>query len=440
MPVIIRLIMVVVLCFSSHLYAQQSTYLAEGEMKIITSPEDIESVFISNPKVADYQVIDKRKVALYGKSLGQTALALFGSEGKTLSSREIWVNSSLSELKQQIKVLYPEANVRLAHLGKNVLLSGTVPNEKIKDGINKFVGEMLEKERQEFSFEWQTGKDDDEDLEIEFMKRFHYAGVINNIEVVTPKQVNVKLSVAEVSHSFLEEFGIQYGSQGAGAGVFVDQLTSFSASDIISVITAVGNDTVGQILAQPNLSVMSGETASFLVGGELPVVTVVDGTTNVDYKEFGIRLELMAKVLEDDNIKLSLMPEVSSLDTQYTNETYNLPALKTRRARTTVQLADGKSFVLGGLLSTEDKESISKIPFVGDLPVLGALFRHTGTERTRTELIIVATVNLVQPVDEQVIQLPTMKKTTSLERFFNVAPTQKAQPAQQIYAAGGFKL
>ncbi|MCG9724200.1 type II and III secretion system protein family protein [Vibrio brasiliensis] len=440
MPLIIRLLMVVAFSFSTSLYAQPMTYLAEGEMKVITSSEDIESVFVSNPEVADYQVIDKRKVALYGKAIGQSSLAIFGAEGKTLATRKIWVNTSLSELKQQVKALYPEANVRLSHLGKNVVLSGTVSNEKTKDGIHKLVGEMLEKDRQELTFEWQTGKDDDEDLEIEFMKRFHYAGVVNNIEVVTPKQVNVKLSVAEVSHSFLEQFGIQYGSQGAGAGVFVDQLTSFSASDIISVITAVGNDTVGQILAQPNLSVMSGETASFLVGGELPVVTVVDGTTNVDYKEFGIRLELMAKVLEDDNIKLSLMPEVSSLDTQYTNETYNLPALKTRRARTTVQLADGKSFVLGGLLSTEDKESISKIPFIGDLPVLGALFRHTGTERSRTELIIVATVNLVQPVDEQVIQLPTMKKTTSLERFFNVTPNQNKQPAQEIYAAGGFKL
>lgn len=440
MPLIIRLIMVIALAFSTSLYAQPMTYLAEGEMKVITSNEDIESVFVSDPKVADYQVIDKRKVALYGKAIGQSSLALFGAEGKTLTTRKIWVNTSLSELKQQVSALYPQANVHFAHLGKNVVLSGTVANEKTKDGINKLVGEMLEKDRQELTFEWQTGNDDDEDLEIEFMKRFHYKGVINNIEVVTPKQVNVKLSVAEVSHSFLEQFGIQYGSQGASAGVFVDKLTSFSASDIISVITAVGNDTVGQILAQPNLSVMSGETASFLVGGELPVVTVVDGTTNVDYKEFGIRLELMAKVLEDDNIKLSLMPEVSSLDTQYTNETYNLPALKTRRARTTVQLADGKSFVLGGLLSTEDKESISKIPFIGDLPVLGALFRHTGTERTRTELIIVATVNLVQPVDEHVIQLPTMKKTTSLERFFNVTPNTKTQPAQKIYAAGGFKL
>lgn len=307
------------------------------------------------------------------------------------------MNTSLTELESQVQLLYPNANVKLTHIGDNVVLTGTVANEKTKDAINLMVGELLEKEKEEFTIEWNYG---DEDNEMEFMKRFHFTGVVNQIEVVIQKQVNVKLSIAEVSHSFLEEFGVQYGSQGQSAGVFVNPLTSFSASDIISVITAMGNDTVGQILAQPNLSVMSGETANFLVGGELPVVTVVDGTTNVEYKEFGIRLDLMAKVLEDDKIKLSLMPEVSSLDTQYSNASYNLPALKTRRARTTVQLADGKSFVLGGLLSTEDKESLSQIPFIGEIPVLGALFRSSGTERTRTELVIVATVNLVQPLNQ----------------------------------------
>ncbi|WCP68216.1 pilus assembly protein N-terminal domain-containing protein [Vibrio tubiashii] len=421
--------------------AQRSTYLSEGEMEIISVGEDIESVFISNPKVADYQVIDKRKVALFGKALGETGFAVFGTSGKTLTKRKVTVNTSLTELENQVQLLYPNANVKLTHIGDNVVLTGTVANEKTKDAINQMVGELLEKEKEEFTIEWNRGEDD---YEMEFMKRFHFTGVVNQIEVVTQKQVNVKLSIAEVSHSFLEEFGVQYGSQGQSAGVFVNPLTSFSASDIISVITAMGNDTVGQILAQPNLSVMSGETANFLVGGELPVVTVVDGTTNVEYKEFGIRLDLMAKVLEDDKIKLSLMPEVSSLDTQYSNASYNLPALKTRRARTTVQLADGKSFVLGGLLSTEDKESLSQIPFIGEIPVLGALFRSSGTERTRTELVIVATVNLVQPVEPSAIQLPTMQKTTSLERFLNVelngSDSEQNKWANEIYATGGFKL
>ncbi|NLS13780.1 general secretion pathway protein GspD [Vibrio sp. SM6] len=422
--------------------AKGPLYLSQGDMEIITVGSDIESVFIANPEVADFQVIDKRKVALFAKQLGQTALAVFGSNGQTLATRQVRVNTSLNGIAEQLTVLYPNADVNLAHIGDNVVLSGTVADEATKDGINKLVGELLAKEYEALTFEWQS--DDDEGQEVEFMKRLNFKGVVNNIEVVTAKQVNVKLSIAEVSHAFLEDFGIEYGSEGQAAGVFVDRLTSFSASDIVSVITAIGNDSVGQILAQPNLSVMSGESASFLVGGEIPVVTVIDNATNVEYKEFGIRLELMAKVLKDDNIKLSLMPEVSALDAQYTNERYNLPALKTRRARTTVQLADGKSFVLGGLLSTEDRESISKIPFIGDVPLLGAAFRSTGTERSKTELIIVATVNLVQPIEAQIIQLPTMEKTTSLQRWFNIDSAQsdgsKQNSAQPIYAAGGFKL
>lgn len=136
------------------------------------------------------------------------------------------------------------------------------------------------------------------------------------------------------------------------------------------------------------------------------------------------------------------MPEVSSLDTQYANSTYNLPALKTRRARTTVELGDGQSFVLGGLLNKEEAESLRKIPFIGDVPVLGALFRHTETTRNKTELVIIATVNLVQPIEPSSIQLPTMQRSSTLERFFALPkerPAIEQQLSQQILATGGFK-
>ncbi len=433
-------LLLISLCVATAAHAQRITNLDQGGMTTVTVNEDIESVFISDPNIADYQVIDKRKVVIFGKSVGNVSFAVYGSGGDTLATRKIWVNKSFDVISQQIQLLYPQAQVSVTNIGDKVVLSGFVTTEKEKDQINQLVGTLLEKEKQEFKMNWTGGE---EDYELEFMKRFHYDGIVNNIEVVVAKQVNVKLTVAEVSHSFLEEFGIKFGSSGQGTGVFVDQLTNFSASDIVSVITAMGNDTVGQVLAEPNLSVISGETASFLVGGELPVVSVIDGATNVDYKEFGIRLDVMAKVLRDDQIMLSLMPEVSSLDAQYTNSAYDLPALKTRRARTTVQLGDGKSFVLGGLMSTEDKESLSKIPLVGDIPLLGALFRNTETVRSKTELIIVATVNLVQPVEPTLIQLPTMKKTATMERFFHIEKgyeTATEKWVEEIMATGGFKL
>lgn len=419
--------------------AQFLMNLGEGEAKAIHTKSEIGSVFISDPKIADYQVVDKNKLVIFGKQVGSVSLLAFDENSETIISRKLVVNKSLIHIQQQVQLRYPNVTISIYNLGEQVVLAGKVPSEKIRDEINVLVGELLNKGYEDYKIEWDLG---DDSYEMEFMTRRHYKGIVNNIEVATTKQVNVKLSIAEVSQSFLEEFGVQYGSQGYPAGTFVDQLINFSASDIVSVISAIGDDTVGQVLAEPNLSVISGESASFLVGGELPVVTIVDGGTNVLYKEFGIRLEMMAKVLEDNKIKLSLMPEVSSLDSQYQNERYNLPALKTRRARTTVELGDGQSFVLGGLLSTEDRESLSRVPFIGDVPILGALFRHTETVRNKTELVIVATVNLVNPISPSQIQLPTMKRTSTLQRFFNVeysyTPASKAW-AEEILQAGGFK-
>lgn len=412
--------------------------LVEGDAQAIYSTIEIASVFISDPTVADYQVIERNKVIVFGKSKGRAVLLGFDEQGKTLISRQLVVNTSMVDIQQQVKLQFPELTISITNVADKVVLSGVVSSEQEKDAIYAMVGKLLGKSENRQTLGWTEV----ENSELEAMTRLRYDGIVNHIEVATTKQVNVKLSIAEVSHSFLENFGIKMGSANAGMGTFVDQLVKFSAKDIVSVITAIGNDNVGQILAEPNLSVISGETASFLVGGELPVVTILDGGTNVAYKEFGIRLELAAKVLRDDKIVLSLMPEVSSLDSQYEDQAYNLPALKSRKARTTVELGDGQSFVLGGLLSTEDTESLQKIPFISEIPILGALFRHTESKRNKTELIIVATVNLVQPVETSLIQLPTMQKSTTLERFFAVESSYQTAAdkwAKQILSTGGFQ-
>ncbi|QIL85353.1 general secretion pathway protein GspD [Vibrio sp. HDW18] len=419
--------------------AQRILNLAEGDAHTLRTEQEIQSVFISDPKIADYQVIDRQTVVIFGKQVGNASLLIFGDNSQTLASRRLVVNTSMVHIQQQIAIKYPYAEVSIANLGQQVVLSGTVATEKERDEINILVGELLAKSSKDTDVEWDIG---DDEYQLEFMQRRRFEGVVNHIEVATTKQINVKLSIAEVSQSFMENFGIQMNSSGQSSGIFVNPLRHFSSSDIVTLITAIGDDGVGQILAEPNLSVISGETASFLVGGELPVVTIIDGGTNVLYKEFGVRLEIMAKVQRDDKIRLALMPEVSSLDSQYANATYNLPALKTRRARTTVELGDGQSFVLGGLLNKEETESLRKIPFIGDIPVLGALFRHTETSRNKTELVIVATVNLVQPIEPSSVQLPSMQRTSTLARFFALPPTNAKvdqQLSQQILATGGFK-
>lgn len=426
--------------FTVSVSANNALYLMEGEAKPVITAQDIDTVFVANPVIADYQVIDRKKIVVFGKKMGTTSLMVFDENAQTLVNRKLVINQSFDEIIQQVRLHFPRSQVTVSNIGNQVVLTGTVATAVEKDGINDLVGELLSKNVEKTTHTWT--KDEGEDEIIDFMTKRKYAGIVNQIEVATTKQVNVKLSIAEVSQNFMENFGVQYGSAGQTAGVFVNPILDFSANDLLATISAVGDDSVGQILAEPNLSVISGESASFLVGGEIPVVTVVDGGTNVEFKEFGIRLDMVAKVLRDDKIKLSLQPEVSSLDTQYANELFSLPALKTRRAKTTIELGNGQSFVLAGLLSSEDVELLRKVPYIGDIPILGALFRHTETSRNKTELVIVATVNLVKPVEATQVQLPSMLRTSNLSRFFGLSDVYTPvieQRAQDILTTGGFK-
>lgn len=436
-------IAVLLMGVASAMWAETILNMGEGEARALSTKQKIGSVFISAPEIADYQVVDKNKVVVYGRQTGRATVMLFSESGATLMTRDLVVSKSMVDIQRHIETLYPNAAVKVYNLGDKVVLSGTVATEKEKDGIHLMVGELLGKAAENRDIQWNL--DDGQTLTMDFMRRRSYEGIVNNIEVATTKQINVKITVAEVSHSLMQNFGVDLYSDGQSSGVFVNPLRSISSENIIAAITAINNDEVGQILAEPNLSVISGETASFLVGGEMPITTVVDGQVNVAYKEFGIRLEMMAKALTDENIRLSLMPEVSSVDTQYGNSEYNIPAFKTRRARTTVELADGQSFVLGGLLNSEERELLRKVPFIGDVPIIGSLFRYTETERNKTELLIVATVNLVKPLEANEIKIPTFHRTTNAQRFFVLPKRQQEERtpnralSEEILSAGGFK-
>lgn len=404
----------------------------------------IDTVFIANPDIADYQVLKGNRLVVFGKKVGSTALLILDADGKTIDDKTLVVNKSLAHIRQQLLIRFPNQSIDILNLGDQVVLSGTVPSEQMRQDVYRLVGELLNKEVTIDRRRWET---DDKTFDLRFLTEHRYQGIVNNIEVDEVKQVNVKLTVAEVSHSFMRQLGFRWGSVNAegvflGNGQFLDMIGNISSSDIARYISAADDDNMGQVLAEPNLSVISGETASFLAGGEMPIVTILNDTQSITYKEFGIRLELAAEVLKDDKINLSMQPEVSAIDSQVAQNTLNIPAFKTRRARTTVQLGDGESFVLGGLLNSEEREALSKIPLIGDIPVLGALFRHTTMERQKTELIIVATVNLVKPVQPGVIQIPQMQLNNSLLHYFNLTNPEHipaSNKARLILSTGGFK-
>ncbi|MEZ8026516.1 general secretion pathway protein GspD [Enterovibrio norvegicus] len=420
--------------------------LGTGDARSLSFKSVVGTVFISNPDIADYQVIDNNRLVVFGREIGTTTLIVFSEDSQELTRKKIVVNHALTNIEQVLSIRYPNIDISVLNLGEQVVLSGFVPTQKEKNDIYSMVGELLNKDFTETRVEWKTS--DDESIDINFMARKTYKGLVNNLEVSVTKQVNVKLTIAEVNSSLINELGIEWGtilSDGFGGnGQFFRGISGFSggATNVATFISAINDDSVGQILSEPNVSVISGETASFLVGGEIPISYRVDDGYRIQYKEFGIGLDLAAEVLRDDKIKLAIQPQVSSVDSQFGNTLLDIPSFKVRRARTTLELGDGQSFILGGLLSTEDEEALSKIPFIGDVPILGALFRKTSTTRRKTELVIVATVSLVEPIASSNIKIPSIQRTSALSRFFGIKKSvtpEVSEWQQQILSTGGFK-
>ncbi|PMO38262.1 general secretion pathway protein GspD [Vibrio sp. 10N.222.52.B12] len=418
--------------------------LDKGAAKTINVKRNIDTVFVADTQIADYKVIANGKLVIYGIGRGATSIIAYDRAGNEIYNAEVVVNKSLRLLKQTLIARYPDEDIKLTNIGEQIVIDGVVSSEEIKNKVYRHVGEMLKKSKQRNTFELTNASGESGDA-LDYTATYVFEDIINNLKVLTTDQINVKLTVAEVSSSFLTELGVSYAEQNGksigDAGKFVNKILDFSAQDIVAVISASGNDSIGQVLAEPNLSVISGESASFLVGGEIPITVRDNDGVSVTYKEYGVKLSMVAKVTDSENIRLSLVPEVSSIDKAngVNSGLISVPSLRTRKAQTTVQLKDGQSFVLAGLLTSEEQESLAKIPYLGDIPILGALFSKTNTERRKTELIIVATVNLVDPVKETDIKLPKFERTSDLERLLKLDLSDvDDEELENTIKAGGF--
>ncbi|ROR26815.1 pilus assembly protein CpaC [Vibrio crassostreae] len=424
--------------------ADRSITLNDGQHIKFKSP--IGQVFINNPDIVDYKVINDNTLVVFANSIGQSRLIVYGIDDEVLLSDRIIVDLDLTDIRRQLKFHFPDAKVKVQSVGDQVAVSGLVDSEATRDDIYRLVATLLGREKTEKwektqKLEFKSDSSNYEEPEsMVFARNMTWEGIIERIEVATTQQVNVKISVAQVTESFGQTVGADWSSVGSSVGEFV--FDQFDAANLSTLITALGNDQIAEVLAEPNLTVLSGESASFLVGGEVPVIVSTSSNVNISFKEFGIKLDLTAKVLSQDKIRMQLAPEVSEVEGYVEAAGIKVPQLASRRAMTTVELADGDSFVLGGLMSSADLEKMQKIPFVGDIPVLGAAFRKATTERKRTELIIVATVNLVEPIKPQDIQLPYIKKTSTLARWLNVEWDGKSVTSSdatiRLLSQGGF--
>ena len=430
--------------------AASDRYVPVNSAVNIDFKQDIDTVFISAPDIADYKIINKRTLVLFSRKIGQSQLVVYGENNQQLLSQLILVDINLADVRRQLSLYYPQLDIHISSVGSKVAVRGKVYSEQQRDDIYRLIATLLgRKQTPRYNnadkVTIHNGDNEFDEMQwVGFHRNYSWEGIIEGLELDSVQQINVKISVAQVSKEFTETLGVDWSSIGQKAGSFAFQ--QFNAADLATIITAIGNDSIAQVLAEPNLTVMSGESASFLVGGEVPVIVSNQNSTNITFKEFGVKLSLSAKVESNDKIRLQIAPEVSAIDRIIRTAGMEVPQLSTRRALTTVELADGDSFMLGGLMSSDDLEEISKVPLLGDIPVLGAAFRKSSTRRVKSELIIVATVHLVKPLVAQQIQLPVMQKSSTLSRLFNLhcnntvpaSPNVADEVTMNILNQGGF--
>ena len=411
--------------------------LSIGRGELINVPGAMADVFVADDGVADVQVKSQRQLYVFGKSGGETTIYASNTAGDIIWSANVRVGSNIGSIDQLLALAMPEAKISVATMGSNViLLTGTVAApedaEEAQRLVEAFVGEE--------------------------------ANVISRLRMATPLQVNLQVRIAEVSRSFVRaigvnltsidsssgfKFGVGQGRTGAipefnpgralgtgsqtvdrvlnpitgeiveipgstvnpiSPGTTLGAFGKFLGLDIGAALDLAETDGLVTVLSQPNLTALSGETAEFLAGGEFPIpLSQGLGTTTIEYKNYGVSLAYTPTVLANGRISMRVRPEVSELSSQgaITLNGFQVPALVTRRAETTVELGSGQSFMIAGLLSNNASNSVDKAPGLGDVPILGNLFRSTTYRKGETELVIVVTPYLVKPVDGNDIKLPT---------------------------------
>lgn len=423
--------------------------LSIGKGQLVSLPIAMKDVWVANETVADVQVKSASQLYVFGKAAGETTLYASDAHGKVIWSATIRVGSNMDSIDDMLKMAMPDAKIRVSTMNGTVLLTGTIaaPEDAAEaERLTKaFVGDKVN-----VISRLKTATPLQVNLQVRFAE----------VNRTLSKTINSNLTTINGSSGFQYGIGqgrtassqITYGAYqstvggpynaypplGVGNSPYfygvnpstgtVAQIPGTSVATAGSGLTTLalkGNllglgllaaldlgEQVGlaTTLAQPNLTALSGETATFLAGGEYPIpVSNGLGTTTIQFKKYGVSLAYTPTVLANGRISLRVAPEVSELTNNgaVTVNGFTVPALSVRKAETTIELGSGQSFMIAGLLSNNANNTIQKTPGAGDLPILGSLFRSTNFQKGQTELVIVVTPYLVQPVDANDIKLPT---------------------------------
>ncbi|MFM2626404.1 type II and III secretion system protein family protein [Vibrio chagasii] len=388
-----------------------------NEAKMIRLPEKAKSIFISSTHIADYQTLTNTKVMVFGKRAGSATITVLSEQERVIYTNKIRVTHNSREFNELVKNKFPEASVNAESLGGKLWLKGQVPSPMMAHNIvslaKGYLSPIVDQAQQQESSNTQNNAGSSNTTTKDQPMQSNEDELINQLVVTMPNQVNIRVKIAEVSRNVSNKLGIKWGSIAGGVGQFsfskLPNVSSWGKPSITALIDALATNGMMSVLAEPNLTAISGEDAEFLVGGQVPLPLITADTTQIEYKDFGVKLNFTPTVLSQNRISLKVNPEVSnvSIENQQVVNGTNFPSFTTRSAATTIELASGQSFALGGLLKSEDIEQLQKVPLIGEVPVLGSLFRSTEFTRRETELIIIVTAYLVQPTRSDSMQLPT---------------------------------
>lgn len=425
---------------------------------LVRFKEPVDNVFIADPTIANIQIKSPTLAYLYGIKQGQTSLYAISATDEVIFDGDISVNHNLGHFETAIDAVMPDARIKVEAYEGLLILTGHVKNPEQAEEARRMAAEFIGAE----------------------------STIINKLTIATPVQVNLRVRIAEVGRDTMKQLGFNWQnllstsggttlgiSQGKNFLNFIPGVDgggstkSFSTDgnnffgglplgnlDVNFLVDAMEQEGIISILAEPNLTTLSGEQASFLAGGEYPVPVFQQQGFTIQYKEFGVALNFTPVVLDNGRINIHLNPEVSQLTSQgaITIEGLNIPALSTRKIETTVELGSGQSFAVAGLIQNSGVHDLTKFPWLADLPVIGALFRSSEFSRSESELVVIVTPYIVEPVNEDKMALPTdglrfpSDKQRYLEGLSYVnTPIPTPQPVkgangQRIKGAAGFML